>query len=198
MGKEVYRCGVVILFDEATETRAIRLSREFQRFAADPHFSLGRRRFLPHLSLFHLRVRRDRELELAGRIEKVASLGRWVTGMLGPVRASHTLLFWETERTVELDQLHRHAVETLAPLRSENIVVSSPLTKKETALAEQYGYPFVLEAYHPHITLQALREEHAGYDGGSRAHKWRARSLALAELGRHGCVVAVRREISLL
>lgn len=182
--------GIVLLFDENTSHHAFRLNRKYRHLAVDPGFTLGTHHNLPHLSLLHL------ELDDAGvgkaretLVEVSQALGgRGLDGSFGSIRAFGTWCWWQTPYTpLLLLELHHRAVDLCAPLRLGPLRdPPQEMSAAQERMYREHGCWFVKDAWNPHLTLQVLRPEYAGLNGGEAFQPWRATSIALARMGKFG------------
>lgn len=181
---------VVILPPRDVRAHAIALSKELRRYGGK--FVLGERRYLPHISLYHIPVRPKRFEAFAQAVGRAASLRRGGTLRLRAVDMPVLM----TTKPEWLVRLHKNVVESTLPYfdwdyGAENLWNADKLPPHLKAEGKRnlmrFGSPMIGRVFRPHITLSS-------FDGRSRAGKilleferlsFAVNEIAICELGPH-------------
>jgi len=155
---------IVILPPPALQDHAIALSKQLKPYGAK--FVLGKQRFLPHISLYHIPVRPEHFAEFSKAVREIAS--RHAGGRLRLTSVDMPVLM--TDKPAWLNRLHLQLVDrTCAFLDREYGVEKTWNTAylpKELAgparrYLKEYGSPLINEVFRPHITLTSFKRKNA-------------------------------------
>jgi hypothetical protein len=176
---------VVILPPPAVRDYSIQLSRRFQGT-----WFLGKRRFLPHISLYHIPVR-DRDFDAFSRtVRGISESTPW--GWLETVGFDVPLLL--VSKPPWLDRLQRRVVRRTLPYFDQDAGVQQRWSLRRfsghrlfyaKSYLRCYGTPMHGMNFRPHITLSDS-DQHTGLP--FRRIRFRADALYICELGEsHSC-----------
>lgn len=172
-------------------------------------FILGKRRFLPHISLYHVPIRNNniprvrkvlKEIvyhtefgELSVKLEKTPAWGMIWLGVNNPP--------W-------LKRLHKKIVKAIEKFRDKRFRVEKTWGGKFSKLhyknIQSYGSPFIGNAFYPHITLTSLKHEITAREIAEfiksarfKPKQFKINSIFACRLGLshtcHGIIFAVRK-----
>jgi 2'-5' RNA ligase len=153
---------IVILPPPAIQDHAIALSKRLEPYGGK--FVLGKNRFIPHISLYHIPVRPERFAAFSDAVRNVASTHPGGTLQLTSVDMPVLV----TGKPEWLSELHRKMVEhTNAFLDREYGVEKTwdteylPAELKEPArrYLKEFGSPLIDEVFRPHITLTSFEDK---------------------------------------
>jgi len=116
----------------------------------------------PHLSLYHLMVRENSEVEiLQNHLRKLVEPLRQFDVMFTQVKqATPGWIFWNAEDGNEmLQKTHELIVANLASCRDADVKIDWPMNETQQAMHQKWGYPNVMDGFHAHITLAKLPPE---------------------------------------
>jgi len=200
------RYAVSLTFSDSTAEAAAALSEAMQPYCIPNSPVLGHEKRgepVPHLSLIHVDL--EHEDQLAAVRKAFGDIlgefrARFPAGLelelcsVQPARPGNSWLFWLANRTPSLLALHEAAVRTLDPIRNGR-KVEMQTGKMDPVQAEMYrtwGYPHVMKAFQPHLTLGVLTKRNADDSGlvkrisRKSRHKAADVSLSLGEVGEFG------------
>jgi 2'-5' RNA ligase len=155
---------VVILPPKAIRDHAIELSRQLAQHGGK--FVLGKRRFLPHISLYHIPVQPENFAAFSETVEQVAA--RHPGGDLR--LRSLEVPFLMTDKPKWLKQLHLDIVNQTSKFFDWKYgsattwkleYVPPNLRTRAQAYLERFGSPLIDAAFRPHITLTTLETKPA-------------------------------------
>lgn len=185
---------VVILPPPPVRDYAIDLSRQLQRFGAK--FVLGKQRFVPHVSLYHIPVRPEDFEDFSNEVSDVAAGCKG--GELKLTGIEMPLLM--TDKPAWLSQLHRDIVRRTLKFfdwdygAEETWAAESPRAK--TCL-EKYGTPMIGRLFRPHITLTSFEDKAVAREippPGFKPLAFPVDDIWICELGpSHSCQRVIRR-----
>ena len=191
---------IAILPPPEVRDHAIGLSRALRKYGAK--FVLGRRRYLPHISLYHIPVRRENFRQFAAVVSSVAASHRG--GTLKLVELEMPVLM--TGKPVWLRKLHLDLVRATQPFfdrsyGAENLwsldYVPPDLRARARANLRKYGSPMIDEVFRPHITLTSFADKARAAEISPPPFErmsFQIRELVVCELGpSHSCQRVVRR-----
>jgi hypothetical protein len=141
---------------------AIALSKQLQQYGGK--FVLGKRRFIPHISLYHLPVRPERFAAFSEAVRNVAS-----THAGGPLRLNSVdMPVLVTDKPEWLSELHLQMVEQTAAFLDREYAVEQmwdleylPEELQEPAhrYLKDFGSPLIDVVFRPHITLTSFEDK---------------------------------------
>lgn len=193
---------IVLLPEEDIAAKAIRTSQELAPLGTE--FTLGRESYVPHVSLYMLRLKTDALPEVEKRLAEIASH----TSKLklesdsyvqdeGYIDANYT-------RTPEAGQLQDKVVQAINPLRDglrpEKAVQLAAATGLAQHNLEHYGDHRIGELFRPHLTFTRFtnRQPIPLEDmGAPTAFSGQFTKLALFEMGPHGTCIRKVQEFDL-
>src|SRR5689334_22220853 len=153
---------VVILPPPEVRDHAIALSRTLQRYGAK--FVLGRRYYIPHISLYHIPVKPEHFDAFAGTIKEVAEshtggdlklreieMPVIMTNKPAWLRKLHLDVVHQTERYFDWD----YGVDELWRFD----YLPAQLKVRAKAYLRKYGSPFIDATFRPHITLTSFEDK---------------------------------------
>jgi 2'-5' RNA ligase len=155
---------VVILPPPPVQEYAIRLSRRLARYGGE--FRLEKRRYIPHLSLYHIAVQPKDFDAFREEVRKIAAA--FEPHELRLKNIESRLLM--TEKPKWLTKLHRDVVAKTSRYfdwtsgRQDSIGVGwlpPKLQPRAAAYAQKYGSPLIGAAFRPHITLTSFGDKTA-------------------------------------
>jgi hypothetical protein len=180
---------IVILPKDPVRRHTIDLSRDLKR--AGGVFSLGKRSYLPHLSIYHIPVR---PALLAKFLEEVRSIASRSPGGALRLRSIDFPLLM-TDKPVWLRRLHREMVNSTLPYFDWKYGVSKlwkvdrlparfqPLARR---YLDEFGSPMIDRVFRPHITLTTFDEKPAKkVRVDFKKLTFNVREIAVCELGPH-------------
>jgi hypothetical protein len=181
---------IVILPPAPVRDHALALSRELKK--AGGVFVLGRRSYLPHLSLYHIPVRPADYRRFSEKVRQVAA--RTEPGALRLRSIESALLM--TTRPLWLRRLHLDVVSSTLPYfdwkygAAERWTVDRiPARLRASARRnlKKFGSPMIDSVFRPHITLTTFKESHP--ENNLRVHPepmtFDVTEIAICELGPH-------------
>src|SRR5262249_11827001 len=146
---------------------AIVLSRQLEKHGGQ--FVLGKKRFLPHISLYHIPVLPNDFADFSRAVQQCASRHRG--GELRLRSIDTTLLM--TDKPAWLRQLQRVVVSQTIPYfdwkhGAEELWNIGHLPPEKRALArrhlKEFGSPMIGTLFRPHITLTSLKDRRTATD----------------------------------
>jgi hypothetical protein len=153
---------IVILPPPEVVEHAIALSKQLERYGGK--FVLGKRRFLPHVSLYHIPVRPERFAEFCKVVRRVVSQHRG--GMLQLKSVEMPVVM--TTKPKWLERLHLDLVESTSPFLDREYGVEktwsteylpAKLRRPAQRYLEKFGSPMIAEVFRPHITLTSFKDK---------------------------------------
>lgn len=179
---------------------AIEIARELnreivQRIGGAVDFSRGT---IPHITLYMGLFPASEQLAITETISRCTAGTPPFPVQLGGLEVSREgYLFWPILRSEPLEDLHRRLVTQLNPLRRGAIRSKFLETIDRYSLQEQgsirnYGFPWVLEGFSPHVTIGASTPEAALSVAGNLeppAYSFVAQHLGLGPVGESGVVL---------
>jgi 2'-5' RNA ligase len=153
---------VVILPPPLVRDHAIALSTELQRYGGK--FVLGKRRFMPHISLYHIPVRPENFDAFSQTVKAVAA--RQTGGDLQLRSIDMPLLM--TDKPPWLQKLHMSIVKQTSPYFDwdhgaeetwTNVRVPANLRVRANGYLQKFGSPLIGAAFRPHITLTSFEDK---------------------------------------
>jgi 2'-5' RNA ligase len=185
---------IVILPPPSVQRLAIDLSRRLQPYGGK--FVLGERRFIPHISLYHVPVRPERFADFSEAVRAVAS--RRPGGALELRFIEMPVIM--TDKPAWLAELHLDMVrETVRFLdRGYNVeetwhtgYLPTELQAPAARYLKEYGSPLIDEVFRPHITLTSFGDKGAARSIPAPEFErlsFVARTVTICELGpSHSC-----------
>ena len=190
--------GIVLVFDDETNRKAMELSAKYLPQAEDPAFMLGLDANVPHLSLLHIMLE-DAMVARCLASLKFALRGRpAIDGTFDAVRSHFRYLFWDGPKTGPLARLQLNIVSACAHLRAGPCKISWPLNSERRAMLRRYGYPNVGGCFNPHLTLRTVREEFAHTTFEEGEWRWRSDHVAFCHAADDGAMLSVIERLPLL
>jgi hypothetical protein len=153
---------VVILAPPSVNDYVISLSREISRHGGK--FKLGRRRFIPHISLYHIPVRPREFRSFVSIVRAIASGSK--TGRLTLRKIDMPVVM--TDKPEWLKKLHFKIVEQTSQVFDWDYGVESlwrmdylppHLHARARKYLKEYGSPLIGAAFRPHITLTSFHDK---------------------------------------
>jgi hypothetical protein len=158
---------VVILPPPPVRDHAIALSRKLQKYGA--RFVLGRRRYIPHISLYHIPVLPHDFEAFAATVERVAGTHRGGDLRLREIEMPIVM----TDKPAWLKKLHLDVVHATSKyfdwkygaedLWSVDYLPSNLKVRAEGYL-KKYGSPMIDAVFRPHITLTSFEDKSVAKD----------------------------------
>jgi hypothetical protein len=185
---------IVILPPPAVQDLAIALSKSLQPYGGK--FVLGKTRFLPHISLYHIPVRPERFAAFSNAVGQVSS--RHAGGELQLLSMDMPALM--TSKPDWLSLLHLQMVEHTKAYRDRDSGVEGTwhtdylppeLAGPARRYLEEFGSPLIHEVFRPHITLTSFVDKSVtgSIPAATFEHlSFEVNSVAICELGpSHSC-----------
>jgi hypothetical protein len=185
---------IVILPPPAVQQHAIGLSQQLQAYGSN--FVLGTERFIPHISLYHVPVRKEQFDAFSNVVREVAA--QHAGGTLRLVSMEMPVLM--TDKPEWLTRLHVQMVRQTSRFldreygaeRTWNTdYLPADLAAPAQRYLEEFGSPLINEVFRPHITLttfedKALAQRLPGMD--FERMSFEVDAVSICELGRsHSC-----------
>lgn len=191
------RCyGIVLIPDQAATLNACVASAELAALGtSEPDVLLDEDEdgtCLPHVSLFHLMTDPGLIPDLVERLRPILEMRGRFTGRFTTVVAAGPYVFWRTERSLELDALHRAVVRACQPLRLGQVPIDWQMDEAQKELHERFGYPNCMGRFDPHLTLARLPQDQiprAVQTGFERPQMWTCFALTIGLIGEHGKLI---------
>lgn len=158
-------------------------------------FGTGR---IPHITLYMGLFPEDELPAITGELACIASRTcPFPVCMLGGGAGMDGYLFWNVVADEPLRRLHEKVVTALNPLRHGSIREKylddlKKFTTEECNNINDYGFPWVLEQFRPHVTIGRVGEARAAEAAALLEYpelSGRAVRLALGSVGEHGVVL---------
>jgi hypothetical protein len=152
---------IVILPPPAIQNHAIGLSKRLEEYGGK--FVLGRRRFIPHISLYHVPVRAQNFDSFSRAVREVAA--RCLGGSLRLTSVDMPVLM--TNKPAWLTRLHRQMVANTCLFLDRDYDVEQTwhtnylpahLRAPARRYLRQFGSPLIHEVFRPHITLTSFED----------------------------------------
>lgn len=185
---------IVILPPPAVRDHAIALSKELERY--ESKFVLGKRRYIPHISLYHIPVRSEDFAAFSRTVQNIAS--RRQGGDLRLRSIDMPLLM--TDKPKWLQQLHLDVVNQTSRYFDWNSgakdswgieYLPANLRVRAKQYLEKFGSPMIDVMFRPHITLASFKDKRIRKDIPSPAFEpmaFRVDEVSICELGpSHSC-----------
>jgi hypothetical protein len=191
---------IVILPPPEVRDHAIALSRALRKYGSK--FVLGRRRYLPHVSLYHIPVRAEDFRRFAAVVRSVAASHRG--GALKLVEIEMPVMM--TDKPAWLRRLHLDLVRATQPFFDRSYgaeelwsveYMPPALRARARANLRKYGSPMIGEVFRPHITLTSFADKARAAEISPPPFehmRFQVDAIAICELGpSHSCQRVVRR-----
>jgi len=197
--------GIVLLLDELTARKAVRISRKLAGLQENPSLVLSRSKrkpALPHISMIHMVKPTGRMTELRRALTvAVEPLKGDVSGRFTGMGLRRNWVFWETPQDLSINRVHFAVLKAMRPFVSKRVTVTWPMNEAQRWMHQLYGYPSCGECFDPHVTVavfppDAIDEKRVRE--ASVACFWTSPALAIAEIGPQGRATKILHRISLL
>lgn len=155
-------------------------------------FVLDKALLLPHLTLYLAQYPLNGLVDIQNLTEQVAAKTKPLDVYLRGYSVVSGFVFWDAEKSPELDRLHYEALDVLHPLRAriESYIHLSGLTQGQEQALARYGNVSAGPEYIPHITLTRMVSEKQGAEAvkalPSRKALFRIDDITLAVGGPNG------------
>jgi len=181
---------VVILPPPAVRDYAIELSSRLKKYG---RFVLGKRRYIPHISLYHIPVRPETFDAFRDEVENIAATFDGAELKLQKIE----LPLLMTEKPPWLVQLHREVVKRTnryfdwdygAGELWNTDRLPANLRVRAKGYLQKYGSPMIGAAFRPHITLTSFEDKSVVDEIPPLAFKplsFHVESIQICELGPH-------------
>jgi hypothetical protein len=153
---------VVVLPSPAIRDYSIELSAQLKKYRGE--FVLGRRRYLPHISLYHIPVRPESFDDFRSQLREVVA--NFSGGELKLQNIEVPLLM--TEKPAWLKRLHLDVIKKTSKFFDwdygaedswNSIRIPAGARSRAKRYIEKYGSPFVGALFAPHITLTSFEDK---------------------------------------
>lgn len=191
---------IALLPSSTITQRAIEMSEKISG-SVGTHFSLNTTTLLPHITIYQVHVPNTSIEKVTQQLTNIASHTNPFTITLRTVSVNYkTFLFWECDKSVDLQNFHEETVKQINPFRNGLVL---PVLKSVTGLTEedkkdveQFGALLIGKRYHPHITITRLQKpEDAPFAckllQEDNVGKFLVDRFILGYLGDHGTVTGV-------
>ena len=128
-----------------------------------PHiFVVDNKKFIPHISLFHIHTSKKKIREMSKIIKKILVNHRAIKmssiGFDVGLEPGQSWFGVSLNNSKELRQLHKEVVYSCRDLRTGKMpTTSKKITKLELEYRENFGSRHILKLFYPHITLAMLK-----------------------------------------
>jgi 2'-5' RNA ligase len=192
---------VVILPPAPVRDHALELSEKLYRMGG--MWRLGKRAFLPHISLYHIPVRDENLDSFLNELQRIVETAQW--GSLETTAFDMPVM--TVSRPVWLRNLHHRIVRRTVRFRNREYAAEKSwsldrFSGRRLAFAKkylrEYGSPMVGMNFRPHITLSSFKGRELA-DSNLLVHRmtFRADRIHVCELGQsHTCHRIVREIFS--
>ena len=187
---------VVLLPPAPVRDHALDLSEALHRMGGQ--WRLGKREFLPHISLYHIPVRMKDLDDFLNELQLIVDTAKW--GRLQTTRFDMPVMM--VSKPEWLKNLHHRIVRRTVRFlnrkyRAEKTWSLERFSGRRLAFAKkylrEYGSPMVGMNFRPHITLSSFKAEPADPGFHVRRMTFRADRLHVCELGQsHTCHRIIR------
>ncbi len=132
--------------------------------------------YTPHITIYQAEFPKKNEKEVLQVIKSLASTSEAVSFVPIGIKIKGRYVSLGLEDGGEAERFHKKLIEKLNPLREGNIkdsykISTQNLTKEEQKNIDEWGYPYVMNLYRPHLTVLALADEKDATEV-SRAISW--------------------------
>lgn len=161
--KKNMRLNVALLPDKKSFEKAVSISKMLNKYY-NVHFTLERKKYLPHLSLYLAVYPRKLLNNIQAITKQIASKSNSSNLSFKNIQTHRNYLLINFEENKWIKDLHRKTVAKLNPLR-EGLVRKKYIKKEYRKKQPQniirnidkYGYPYVLSNYQPHFTITKFK-----------------------------------------
>lgn len=192
---------IALLPDDVTTRRARRVNALCRALGESEH---DLTRALPHLSVLHIMLDPHRLDEVERVVRSVVSSPLSVGDIEGYLDPSLTevaggYVVWEATGTPSLSDFCSRIVKAVAPLRAADVKISWPMNTRQQAMHARYGFPNVVEACRPHITIavgapNVLPEALCPWPGRKADFRWEPSQLVIGRAAQHyGALMGIDR-----
>lgn len=154
-------CDVVLLPDITVAQKAITASKQLGTLGS--LFELEDGKYFPHVSLYMMRLRFEDTSQVEELLHKLATETKSETWKALKYGFSRGYVIVDYEVTRQTSILQQQVIQAVNPLRDGILAKDRDSIKEATGLAlqnyETYGYKYVGELFHPHITLTRFSED---------------------------------------
>jgi 2'-5' RNA ligase len=152
---------------------------------------------VPHLNLYDLSVPTENISTIEKNLEKIAGETKPISIEIESVGYfPFGIFFLKLKMNDALSDFHKKIVDAIVPFKSDCVDkdYAAPYrnyTPRQSELLEQYGNPFVLDCFEPHITIGHIRNKNVDFDMIKdelekllKTKAWTADNLHIATNGR--------------
>lgn len=145
---EPFKSEVIVLNKELAKESTSRFVSEFETFT-------------PHITIYQAEFPIKNEVAVLDRIKSISSKHEPLFFVSDKPSIKHRFVAMGYKKSPEIENFHEHIVKELNPLREGNIksaYVELPnnLTAEEQEKVNEFGYPYVMNLYSPHMTIISL------------------------------------------
>ncbi|HUW21283.1 MAG TPA: DUF1045 domain-containing protein [Candidatus Bathyarchaeia archaeon] len=153
------RLNIAFLPDQKTIDYSISLSQKLGRKELT-YFTLDGLNYHPHVTIYSPEYPKTNLIKIIGFLKKITGNSKKVISKFTEVRSNDGYIWFELKKTTPVEKIHRETVEKMNPLRENHLrdkyqdkrYINS-LDRKQSENIRNFGYPDVLNLYHPHLTI---------------------------------------------
>lgn len=151
---------IVLLPPAPVRDEAIRLSTQLHPFGTK--WVLGKQEYLPHISLYHIKIKAKDLSPLLHTIKIIAASSHGGLLAVGSVYNWHSYICWECAAPQWLRMLHARILKETVQyydreFGQERLWPKGPgMTQERARNLQRYGAPGILRLYEPHVTLASF------------------------------------------
>lgn len=138
---------------KAIGKQSLRLKKEFKLL-----YAVDNKKLIPHISLFHLSIEPKNLSQVEKKLKTVVATQKAFPIKLDGVKSGAQFFSYGIENSKNLYQLHKKIVSGLKDLRRGPMAGKFVFAKGREKIIQEYGAPWVLKYFSPHITLGGVKK----------------------------------------
>lgn len=188
---------IVILPGKETQSKAIVMS-EKVALKIPTEFQLNSINLLPHITLYEAQFPVSNVNNIKSAIQDIVNKTKTFHAQLTSISIVYdTFVFWNCQKTKEIQSLHERIVRALNPLRNglirPDLLKMKNLSKEDKHDIHAFGALLIGPRYQPHMTITRLVNTTDGDTALQLLPKYKSESMKVTEiafgyLGKHGTV----------
>jgi len=197
------RLNTVFQLPKNVAKAAISLSQQIGKIQ-DTFFTLDGLQFYPHITIYSPEYPVDNLDDIISSVGELAKSSKHLVFDAKGITTHQDFITISLEASPDVQKIHAEIVNKLNPLRAGQIrekYQQATYSPEQQENIKKYGYPNVLELYHPHITITRLKDEGVATKiaGGLEwvIPGFTVNKIAVYEMGKYGTCVALIKEFNL-
>ncbi|MEK7079041.1 MAG: 2'-5' RNA ligase family protein [Patescibacteria group bacterium] len=188
---------IVILPDKETQSKAVVMSKKVG-LKIPTEFQLNSIDLLPHITLYQAQFPLSRVRKMRSEVQDIVNKTKKFEVPLTSISIAYdTFVFWNCQKTNDIQSLHERIVRALNPLRDglirPDLLKMKNLSEEDKHDIHVFGALLIRPRYQPHMTITRLVNATDDKKALQLLPKYKSESLKVTEiafgyLGKHGTV----------